>query len=827
MRASYGCLIYERFLVVPFLIVFLWASPAACEPTLAPRPVEGGIQFSYRPDEPVRTVALAGEFNDWDVNATPMSDADNDGVWTVVVPLPIGRWEYKFVVNGGQWITDPHAPAVNYESFNNGIVYVGIDPPDDISAPRSDVSWSEDDELAPHPVEGGVLFSHRAPQGTGSVYLAGEFNGWSQRATPMVDEDGDGLWRTWYPLRAGRSYQYKFVVDGQWITDPNAPQTDSSNYNNGVVFVAEPGVPYAVMDFPTDKSRPRKLEPVSGELLCYKDQVDPGSVEIRLGEQVLRHDYQDRTGRFRASLPEDLPDLDFRLVISATGLTSGKRGDTRINFTMDREPAVFDSPDYYDRTVMYEIFVRSFHDSDGDSIGDLRGVIERLDYLNDGDARSGQDLGVGAIWLMPVCQSPSYHGYDVTDYFTIEEDYGTNEDFFTLCREAHRRGIRVIFDLVINHCSDRHPFFQDALGNPDSEYSGWFKFLDPEQTEYDSFFGYKGMPEFNFDSRPLRDWLLEMARFWMDPNGDGDFSDGVDGYRLDVAKGPPHDWWKELRRELKKVRPDVLLLGEVWDDVETIYGYFDYEFDMQFDYPLYYGLLKLMSSGEKADVRRILKKEKDDYPLQAQMCRFLNNHDNDRILSALNGEKELNKLAALMLLALPGTPLIYYGEEIGMTGANPPDEAIRTPMEWERVYDQRTDPGSLFNWYRRLIGLRSQYPALTARDDQEQASYGDLMTADGDIYAFLRYTDDADPILVVINLSDQPLEDYTIGINHSLLEAGRYRVQDLLQKSPKGECAILQIPPKGRIMGYRPFLQLQPGRGYLLRLQRVDEKQKH
>ena len=814
----------ERAVVIALLLMFMAAASAFSETSLAPGPVEGGIRFSYRPDEAVKTVNLAGEFNDWNVAATPMADDDGDGIWTVVIPLPKGRWEYKFVVDGGHWVTDPYAPGINTENFNNGIVYVGIDPPEGELPPRTDIPWSEDDELAPHPIENGVLFSYRAEEETGSVYLAGEFNGWSMRSTPMADDDGDGLWRTWYPLRSGRSYEYKFVVDGQWITDPNAPQTNPDNYNNGVVYVAEPGVPYAIMDFPTQASRPQKIEPVSGILHCYQDRIDPASIEIRLDQEQLRHNYNERTGRFRALLPKDLADLDYRLTVSAAGLASGKRGQTRIEFTMDREPAVFDSPDYFDRTVIYEIFVRSFRDSDGDSVGDIRGVIERLDYLNDGDPEKGQDLEIGAIWLMPVCQSPSYHGYDITDYFTIEEDYGTNEDFFTLCREAHRRGIRVIFDLVINHCSDRHPFFQDALSNPDSKYAGWFTFLDSARTEYECFYGYKGMPEFNYDSRDLRDWLLEMAGFWMDPNGDGDFSDGVDGFRLDVAKGPPHDWWKEFRRELKSVRPDFLLFGEVWDDIETIYGYFDYEFDMQFDYPLYYAFLEFMTGGDKVAVRDVLKEERDRFPLQAQLCRFLDNHDNDRVLSALGGREELNKLAALNLLSLPGTPMIYYGEEIGMTGTNPPDEAIRKPMEWEWVDRQRMNPESLFNWYRRLIHLRNRYPSLTARDDQQEKSYKGLMTIEMEVYAYLRHTAGEDPIMVVMNLSDQPLENYSIRINRSSLEPGRYQVQDLLQKSPQGECANLQVRSRGRITSYRPMMQLEPYRGYLLRLQRVPEK---
>jgi len=491
---------------------------------------------------------------------------------------------------------------------------------------------------------------------------------------------------------------------------------------------------------------------------------------------------------------------------------------------MDREPAVFDSPEFFDRAVVYELFVRSFKDSDNDSLGDLNGVTEMLDYLNDGDPATTGDLGINAIWLMPVCQSPSYHGYDVADYYTLEEDSGTNEDFFRLCREAHRRGIRIIFDLVINHCSDKHPYFTDALGNPGSPYSEWFKFTDPEQTEYGAFAGYRGMPELNFDSREMRDWLLEMAKYWMDPDGDGDFSDGVDGFRCDVGKGPPHDWWKEMRLELKEVRSDLLLLGEVWDNVETIYGYFDYEYDMQFDYPVYYDLLHLLNEMDKTPLMKTLSTEKKRFPLRAQLLRFLNNHDNDRIISALGDNHLRSRLAALILLTLPGTPMIYYGEEVGMSGANPPDEAIREPMEWDRVALQDKDPTSLLSWYRRLISLRSQYPALTARDDLAEDSFRTLMASNKRIYACLRYVEGEDPLMVVVNLSDEPIDRYRLRIFKSSLEPGRYAVIDLLRSGADRECSQLQVDSIGRINGYRPRLELEPETGYLLRLKKIERK---
>jgi alpha-amylase len=807
------------------LILLPLGSPAqACGPPLSPHPVEGGILFSYRPEKAIQSVCLAGDFNDWDIVATPMADQDEDGIWTVVFPLSRGQWEYKFVVDGGIWVTDPNAPDVNYQNFNNGIVYVGLEQPPDTRIRRSDLPWVGDRELAPHPVEGGVLFSYQALEGTRSVNLAGEFNGWSMTATPMADDDGDGLWRIWYPLRPGRYYEYKFVVDGsQWVTDPNAPETNPSNYNNAVVYVAEPGVPYAIMTFPKNRSRSQESVPISGHLLCHGDEVDPTSVRVKLGETDLPHEYNPEMGQFTAELPEDLPDLDYRLIISARGHNSGKLGETQVEFTMDRELAIFDSPDFFDRAVIYEIFVRSFKDSDGDNIGDLNGVNQMLDYLNDGDPKTTDDLGIDAIWMMPLCQSPSYHGYDITDYYSIEEDYGTNEDLFKLCREAHRRGIRIIFDLVINHCSSKHPFFADALGNANSPYSEWFKFLDPQQTEYEAFSGYKGMPELNFDSRPMRDYLLEMAKYWMDPNGDGDFSDGVDGYRLDVGKGPPHDWWKELRRELKQVRPDFLLLGEVWDTVETIHGYFDYEFDMQFDYPAYYGLLQFLNNGHKYILTSTLREEKNKFPAQAQLCRFLDNHDNDRILSVVKNSLQRNKLGALILFTLPGTPMVYYGEELGMRGVNPPDEAVRTPMEWDLVAQQRPDHKSLLNWYAQLIRVRAHYPALSARDDRDMASYRVFRIGHEQVYAYLRFVEGSDPFIVVVNLSDMPVERYHIQ-GSTLIDPGRYAVTDLLSQGTDRECSVLRVNEEGRIVRYRPKLQLEPETGYLLKLERLPEK---
>jgi len=197
-------------------------------------------------------------------------------------------------------------------------------------------------------------------------------------------------------------------------------------------------------------------------------------------------------------------------------------------------------------TICYEVFVRSFQDSDSDGIGDINGLISRLDYLNDGQPGSGDDLGVGCIWLMPVMQSPSYHGYDVTDYRTIEEDYGTNADFLRLMEEAHARGIRVIVDFPLNHISVEHDWFVQAASDPDSPYRDWFIFEDGDP-------GYRGpwgqqvwhrnphgdgyyyglfdsaMPDLNFRNDEVNAEFRDITEFWLTEMG-------VDGFRMDAIK---------------------------------------------------------------------------------------------------------------------------------------------------------------------------------------------------------------------------------------------------------------------------------------------------
>jgi alpha-amylase len=430
-------------------------------------------------------------------------------------------------------------------------------------------------------------------------------------------------------------------------------------------------------------------------------------------------------------------------------------------------PAEYTTPDWFRQGALYQVFVRSFSDFDGDGIGDLRGIAGRLDYI--------QALGVNALWLTPIFESPSYHGYDTTDYYAIEPDFGEIDDLVYLVEQAHSRGIRVILDYVASHTSDQHPFFQDAYGNPESEYADWYEWTNDEHTEYQSFFDIDTLPSIDHTSEEANAYFLEMARHWMDLDGDGDFTDGIDGFRADYALGSPHAFWEQMRVSLKPLNPEVLLLGEVWvEDPSSQAPYLENQFDALFDFPLYIQLQGnpeipgdgiLNGDGFLFSLLSDVEQQKELFPAEAVPVRFVNNHDTNRVVTEVEGDPDRQRLAALLMATLDGTPMIYYGEEIGMAGAKGTgpifDEYRREPMEWfaggvggdqatwfsgtryaqpddgVSVEEQQEDPGSLLSYYRAVYDLRRSTEVLSA------GGYAPLpVEPDSDVWAFWRFTED-------------------------------------------------------------------------------------
>lgn len=266
---------------------------------------------------------------------------------------------------------------------------------------------------------------------------------------------------------------------------------------------------------------------------------------------------------------------------------TGTTADSSHNSDGGAKAVTADAVDPQPSTVFYEVFVRSFADSNGDGIGDFKGLTRKLDYLNDGNPDTDSDLGIGGIWLMPINPSPSYHGYDVTDYRQINPDYGTLDDFREFLNEAHKRGIKVIMDLVVNHTSKEHPWFKEAAADKSSSYRDWYVWAEDSGTATsgssaagsgnpwhsvrgDHYLGifWEGMPDLNFDNPKVRKEITATGQFWL--------KQGVDGFRLDAAKHIYEDlqtdksqattdknvaWWQEFRSGLKEVKPDAYLVG--------------------------------------------------------------------------------------------------------------------------------------------------------------------------------------------------------------------------------------------------------------------------
>lgn len=454
--------------------------------------------------------------------------------------------------------------------------------------------------------------------------------------------------------------------------------------------------------------------------------------------------------------------------------------------------------DWAEGTVFYEVFVRSFADSDGDGIGDFRGLTSKLDYLNDGKPGTSSDLGVGGVWLMPVFRSPSYHGYDVTDYEHVNPEYGTEEDFDRLLAEAHRRGIKVIVDLVMNHTSSTHPWFVEAAADTASAHRDWYVWSDRDlgwgqpwnpvgPTWHPSTHGWyygvfwSGMPDLNFRNPAVRAEMLRIADLWL--------ARGVDGFRLDATRhlietGPgagesdadeTHAFLRQLSAHIRRVRPDALLVGENWTDTATIAPYFGSADSVargdglpcNFDFPLAGAIVKSVQSGRRDDVVQVLEEVARSYPKGALDGTFLTNHDMARVATQLGREPGSLGAAAALLLTLPGTPFLYYGEEIGLqNGSCSSDECKRTPMAWDgtanggftrgtpwwppapgnaNVAAQTGDSASLLSRYRQLIRARGASAALRRGEVTAIAS------AASGVLAFVR-TGGGESVLVAHNL---------------------------------------------------------------------------
>ena len=457
----------------------------------------------------------------------------------------------------------------------------------------------------------------------------------------------------------------------------------------------------------------------------------------------------------------------------------------------------------------YEVFVYSFYDSDGDGIGDLGGLTEKLDYINDGDPTTGDDLGCTMIWLMPIFPSPTYHKYDATDYQDIDPQYGTLEDFDNLLTQCHARGIRVILDLAVNHTSSDHPWFLEAAdylrqlpegAEPSVEecpYVGYYNFIHEAANGYAQLPGsdwyyearfWEGMPDLNLDNEAVRNEIAEITGFWLNR--------GVDGFRLDAVTS----YYTESRLDsiaflgwltdtVKSQNPEAYLVAEAWADQGTYASYYESGIDSMFDFAfadgdgtiarVVKGTTNAIAFGEALEEEEALYASYNPDFVNAP---FYTNHDMARSTGYYAWDDGSHtKLAGGLNLLMTGNAFVYYGEELGMKGSGR-DENKRAPMYWSEdenalgmctgpqdmedfemkfpSYEtQSTDPYSVYNYYRNAIRIRNSFPVIA------RANTHVLEALSGkEICAFTRAADDSDlePILILINTSE---ESVTVTLN--------------------------------------------------------------
>ncbi len=501
--------------------------------------------------------------------------------------------------------------------------------------------------------------------------------------------------------------------------------------------------------------------------------------------------------------------LVISVLLSMTGC--GKSMDQSGKYALDeqRNEAIIDDAGVAalsvdgDARVFYQIFVGSFSDSNGDGIGDLRGIIDRFDYLNDGDDASGVSLGVEGIWLSPIFTSPSYHKYDTTDYYTIDPDFGTMEDLHDLIQLCHSRGVRIILDLVVNHTSSKHPWFTQFAqahqsGDTTDPYYGFYSYASSPAGSgtFNSILGtneyfecnFSGdMPELDFNNPQVRQQMVDVAKFYLDM--------GVDGFRFDAAKyiyygneSANWEFWDWYMKELRGIKPDIYTVAEVWDGDSVTFPYFASTNCFNFSMSQFSGRI---SQAAKAGDVNVLTGYVEQYLEQihaqnpnAMMMTFIANHDMDRAAGFLTVASGQAKVAANLSILMPGSTFIYYGEEIGLKGSRGgantdanrrlamlwgDGDTVRNPVGADygssqsngTVADQLPNGGSLYNHYKKLIAIRKANPEIaygTYTPLHTDSKLGGFLSEyEGSTVAVLHNTSQSAVKIDLATLTDVPL----------------------------------------------------------------------
>lgn len=491
-----------------------------------------------------------------------------------------------------------------------------------------------------------------------------------------------------------------------------------------------------------------------------------------------------------------------------------------------------------DNEVIYHLFQRSFFDSNGDRIGDLKGIEQKLDYL--------QGLGINSILLLPLYESIYYHNYYSGDFKKIDTSFGSLKDYISLVKAIHKRGMKVYMDMETQYVTEDHLWYKSAVGNPKSPYSDYILFEDKAHTKpatfvlglrgWTSYDGtYKKIATVNLKNKNVLAYNIKLYKYWLDPNGDGKFDDGVDGYRFDhmmddldnkpQLKGLFKSFWLPLITELKKVNPKIKNVAEQanwasWGDEYIRDGVADRIFSFK--------IMGAIRSFDKAKLTSITDSAFTIFPHNNQNVLFVENHDVPRFASSVNRSIPKLKIGASLNLLLGGTASIYYGQELGMYGTGawgkwgmndgneiPMREAFEwyasdtgrgmalwyknTGVWWDStnlkphdgisLEEQINDPNSLFNFYKKIISIRKTNPVIA------DGKFQSLENGNPHVYSFRRY-DGSTSLLVVINLSDA---NQKAQLKDALLDEKKYKVKQL-----NGE-ATVNLTDNNTVFELKPY----------------------
>jgi len=798
-------------------------------------------------------VVLAGEMNGWDASGEAMSDADGDGTFEVVIPLQIGSsYQYKFVIDG-TWTTDEAAASFADDGFGGQNSIVEVEAGEGVQDAGGEGTMTSPMETgantsapAGEAAEGlrSVKFSYQPViSGVNEVMVAGTFNDWNAGATPMTDPDGDGTYEATLLLAPG-SYQYKWVVDGSWITDEQADDfvDDGFGGRNSVINV---DARYATIEVEVgdgefyldglgvvvDYGTVNEVTP--GEMIfrtrVYLDDVERVELIVENSGHVQRvpmelgvKDPVFATYEARVRLSDPGEGTPFTFALHDGGATryaieGGEWSDSEPN--MDQWPVYshevlppFRIPEWAQEAVYYQIFPERFRNGDPSNDqdfsepyydgrkslpasgktngeyfhfvedwndveglkrspyrtdgkpdyfsfygGDIQGIHEKLDHL--------KSIGVTVIYFNPVTDARSNHRYDPCDYSMLDPHLATEDEFKAFTADALDKGIRVIVDMAYNHTGDCHFAFQDVVENGrQSEYWDWYEFKKEMPTwplpagaeaidYYDCWWGFGLHPNLNFDlSRPNAqemsaasieqaevNWpvvnhLLDSVDYWM-----GDL--GVSGFRLDVPNEVPFWFWGLFRERCREVRPEHVLIGEIWGDAGNWIHPDVFDAVMNYKYfkdPVVKWIGQ--AQGNAAVFDRELAPGRTRYPLQAVRAQMnlIDSHDTARFLN-ISGDVRRLQLAATFAMTYVGSPHIYYGNEVALDGGRDPD--CRRTFPWNQI-DVPARENTLAH-YRTVSALRHEHDALTLGDFE-------TVYAKGDVYAYLRSHGD-ERVLVALN----------------------------------------------------------------------------